>query len=253
MDGASEEEVRAGQLRREEIAGHISLKNVTFSYEGQETPVLRDISFDIKPGERVAFLGRIGSGKTTILRLVAGLYKPSSGLVLVDNADIRQIHPDDVRRNVSVVLQNPVLFSGTIKENLLMGNPHATDTELLAAVRASGAEGFIGALPGGFDFQMSEMSRELSVGMRQAIAIARGLVAKPRVLMLDEPTAPLDANSEKLLVKSLDEATKGMTMLCVTHRGAMLQIVDRIIVIEGGRIAVDGPRDEVLKKMQGQN
>ena len=250
MIGTTEEEQRAGQVRREKIAGHISFRNVTFSYEDQETPVLRDISFDIKPGERVAILGRVGCGKTTILRLISGLYKPSSGLVLVDNADIRQIHPDDVRRNISVVLQNPVLFSGTIKENILMGNPDATDADLLEAARLSGAETFIGSLPGGFDFQLSEMGRELSVGMRQSLAIARGLIVKPQILMLDEPTAPMDANSEQALINSLDEETKGITMLCVTHRGAMLRIMDRIIVIEGGRIVMDGPRDDVLKKIQ---
>lgn len=250
MIGTTEEEQRAGQVRREKIAGHISFRNVTFSYEDQETPVLRDISFDIKPGERVAILGRVGCGKTTILRLISGLYKPSSGLVLVDNADIRQIHPDDVRRNISVVLQNPVLFSGTIKENILMGNPDATDADLLEAARLSGAETFIGLLPGGFDFQLSEMGRELSVGMRQSLAIARGLIVKPQILMLDEPTAPMDANSEQALINSLDKETKGITMLCVTHRGAMLRIMDRIIVIEGGRIVMDGPRDDVLKKIQ---
>lgn len=250
MIGITEEERRAGQVRREKIAGHISFRNVTFSYEDQETPVLRDISFDIKPGERVAILGRVGCGKTTILRLISGLYKPSSGLVLVDNADIRQIHPDDVRRNISVVLQNPVLFSGTIKENILMGNPDATDADLLEAARLSGAETFIGSLPGGFDFQLSEMGRELSVGMRQSLAIARGLIVKPQILMLDEPTAPMDANSEQALINSLDKETKGITMLCVTHRGAMLRIMDRIIVIEGGRIVMDGPRDDVLKKIQ---
>ncbi len=253
MTGATEEEQRSGQVRREKIAGQISFRNVSFSYEDQETPVIRDISFDIKPGERVAILGRVGCGKTTILRLVSGLYKPTSGLVLVDNADIRQIHPDDVRRNISVVLQNPVLFSGTVKENILMGNPDATDEDLLEAARISGAETFIGLLPGGFDFQLSEMGRELSVGMRQSLAIARGLIVKPQILMLDEPTAPMDANSEQALINSLDEETKGITMLCVTHRGAMLRIVDRIIVIEGGRIALDGPRDDVLKKIQSQS
>ena len=253
MTGATEEEQRSGQVRREKIAGQISFRNVSFSYEDQETPVIRDISFDIKPGERVAILGRVGCGKTTILRLVSGLYKPTSGLVLVDNADIRQIHPDDVRRNISVVLQNPVLFSGTVKENILMGNPDATDEDLLEAARISGAETFIGLLPGGFDFQLSEMGRELSVGMRQSLAIARGLIVKPQILMLDEPTAPMDANSEQALINSLDEETKGITMLCVTHRGAMLRIMDRIIVIEGGRIALDGPRDDVLKKIQSQS
>ncbi len=252
MVGTTDEEERSGQVRRENLRGDVSFRNVTFTYDGQETPTLRDVSFDIRQGERVGIVGRIGTGKTTILRLIAGLHKPDSGLVLVDNADIRQIQPDDVRRNISVVLQNPVMFTGTIRDNLLMGNPEATDEELLEAVRVSGAEGFIGALPGGFDFPLTERGRELSVGMRQSLAIARGLIAKPKILMLDEPTAPLDSGSERALVQSLDAATKGMTMVCVTHRGAMLDIVDRIMVVEGGRIVLDGPRQSVLSKLRGE-
>lgn len=252
MVGTTDEEERSGQVRRENLRGDVSFRNVTFTYDGQETPTLRDVSFDIRQGERVGIVGRIGTGKTTILRLIAGLHKPDSGLVLVDNADIRQIQPDDVRRNMAIVLQNPVMFTGTIRDNLLMGNPEANDEELLEAVRVSGAEGFIGALPGGFDFPLTERGRELSVGMRQSLAIARGLIAKPKILMLDEPTAPLNSGSERALVQSLDAATKGMTMVCVTHRGAMLDIVDRIMVVEGGRIVLDGPRQSVLAKLRGE-
>jgi ATP-binding cassette subfamily C protein LapB len=246
-----DEEQRSTRVKRETLDGKINFRNVTFAYEGQETPVISDVTLDIKPGERVGILGRIGSGKTTLLRLLAGLYKPDQGLVLVDNADIRQIRPDDVRKNMSIVFQNPVLFSGSIRDNLLMGNPEATDEELLSSVRAAGCEQFIGMLPGGFDFPLTERGRELSVGMRQSLAVARALIAKPSILLLDEPTAPLDAGTEKTLVNSLDEATKGMTVICVTHRGAMLQMVDRLIIIEGGKVAMDGPRDEILKKING--
>lgn len=170
----------------------------------------------------------------------------------MDNADIRQIRPDDVRANLSVVLQNPVLFSGTVRQNLLMGNPDASDADLLDAVEKSGADRFIGLLPGGFDFPLSEGGRELSVGMRQSLAIARGLIARPRILMLDEPTAALDAGTETTLVKSLDEATRGMTVVCVTHRGAMLQMLERLIVVDAGRIIIDGPRDHVLESLKAQ-
>ena len=246
-----DEEQRSTRVKRETLDGKINFRNVTFAYEAQETPVISDVTLDIKPGERVGILGRIGSGKTTLLRLLAGLYKPDQGLVLVDNADIRQIRPDDVRKNMSIVFQNPVLFSGSIRDNLLMGNPEATDEELLSSVRAAGCEQFIGMLPGGFDFPLTERGRELSVGMRQSLAVARALIAKPSILLLDEPTAPLDAGTEKTLVNSLDEATKGMTVICVTHRGAMLQMVDRLIIIEGGKVAMDGPRDEILKKING--
>ena len=252
MTDELDEEVRSTRVKREKLEGKISFRNVTFAYEGQETSVINDISLDIKPGERVGILGRIGSGKTTILRLLAGLYKPDQGLVLVDNADIRQIRPEDVRKNMSIVFQNPVLFSGSIRDNLLMGNPEATDEDLLYCVRAAGCEQFIGMLPGGFDFPLTERGRELSVGMRQSLAVARALIAKPNILLLDEPTAPLDAGTEKTLVDSLDEATKGMTVICVTHRGAMLQLVDRLIIIEGGKVAMDGPRDKILKKINAQ-
>lgn len=249
LRGSTEEEERTGYLSRERLNGDISFSNVSFTYEGQETPTLEQVSFDIAAGERVAILGRIGTGKTTILRLLAGLYKPQSGLVTIDRADVRQIQPDDLRHNLAVVFQNPVLFSGSIRENLLMGAPDATDADLLDCVRAAGAEGFVGALPGGFDFTLTERGQELSSGMRQSLAVARALIAKPSVLLLDEPTAALDAASEQALVKTLDEATRGITTLFVTHRGAMLQMADKVIVVDGGRIVAQGPRDEVLQRV----
>jgi len=250
LSGKTDEEERAGRLKREKLNGDISFRHVNFTYEGQENPTLNDVGFDIKAGERVAILGRIGTGKTTILRLLAGLHKPDAGMVMVDNADVRHIRPEDLRRNMSIVFQNPVLFSGSIRENLLMGAPDATDEDLLDAVRAAGAESFIGTLPGGFDFPLTERGRELSSGMRQSLAIARALLAKPSLLLLDEPTASLDAGSEQALVSSLDSATRGITTVFVTHRGSMLQIADRVMVVEAGRIVANGPRDEVLEKLQ---
>ncbi len=250
LDGKTDEEERSGRLKREKLNGDISFRHVNFTYEGQENPTLNDVGFEIQAGERVAILGRIGTGKTTILRLLAGLHKPDAGMVMMDNADVRHIRPQDLRRNMSIVFQNPVLFSGSIRENLLMGAPDASDEDLLDAVRAAGAEGFIGTLPGGFDFPLTERGRELSSGMRQSLAIARALLAKPSVLLLDEPTASLDAGSEQALVASLDTATRGITTVFVTHRGSMLQIADRVMVVDGGRIVANGPRDEVLQKLQ---
>lgn len=250
LGGETEEESRANRLRREKINGDVDFQHVQFTYEGQENPTLLDVSFKAAAGERIAILGRIGSGKTTILRLLAGLHKPSNGIVMLDNADVRQIQPDDLRRNLSIVFQNPVLFSGSIRENLLMGAPDASDADLLDAAKAAGADNFIGQLPGGFDFPLTERGRELSSGMRQALAVARALIAKPSILLLDEPTASLDAGTEQALVNSLDAATKGITTIFVTHRGSMLQMADRILVVEGGRIIADGPRDEVLKRLQ---
>lgn len=242
----SEEEAAANQVERQVIKGDISFKNVTFTYEDQPEPVLTDLSFDIKAGQRMAIVGRIGSGKTTLLRLLCGLNPPDRGAVLIDNADIRQIRPDDVRRNIGVVLQNPVLFSGSIRDNILMGNPSASDEDLIEAARLSGAEAFIGMLPGGFDFPMSERGRELSVGMRQSVAIARALIGKPNILLMDEPTAPLDSSAEQQMVEHLDAATQGITTIFVTHRGAMLQLADTVLALEKGRIAAFGPKDDVL-------
>ena len=247
----TEEEARADFVKRPNLAGHVSFKNVTFSYEDQPDPVLQDIDFEIVSGKKVAILGRIGSGKTSLLRLMCGLHPPDKGVVLLDNADIRQIRPVDVRKNIGTVLQNPILFSGTIRDNLLMGKPDATDEELIEAARVSGSDAFIGLLPGGFDFPLSERGQELSAGMRQSIAIARAVISKPNILLMDEPTASMDTATEALIVDRLAEATKDTTCVFVTHRGAMLKMADHIIVMEKGQIALAGPRDKVLEKLQG--
>ena len=247
LGGTSEEEARADQVERPSIEGAVEFRNVTFTYEDQPEPVLSDVGFKLAPGERLAIVGRIGSGKTTLLRLLCGLNPPDRGAVLIDTADIRQIRPDDVRRNIGVVMQNPVLFSGSIRDNILMGNPDASDADLLEAAKQAGVDAFVSALPGGFDFPLSERGRELSVGMRQSVAIARALIGKPNILLMDEPTAPLDAQAEAAMVASLDAATKGLTTVFVTHRGAMLQMADKVLALENGRVAAFGPRDEVMK------
>ena len=166
--------------------------------------------------------------------------------MLIDTADIRQIRPDDVRRNIGVVMQNPILFSGSIRDNILMGNPDASDADLLEAARQAGVDAFI-SVPRWFRLSLSERGRELSVGMRQSVAIARALIGKPNILLMDEPTAPLDAQAEAAMVASLDVATKGLTTIFVTHRGAMLQMADKVLALENGRVAAFGPRDEVMK------
>jgi ATP-binding cassette subfamily C protein LapB len=247
LGGVSEEEARTDQVERPSMEGSVEFRNVTFTYERQPEPTLTDINFRIEPGERLAIVGRIGSGKTTLLRLICGLNPPDRGAVLIDTADIRQIRPDDVRRNIGVVMQNPVLFSGSIRDNIMMGNPDASDADLLEVAKQSGVEAFVSALPGGFDFPLSERGRELSVGMRQSVAIARALIGKPNILLMDEPTAPLDAQAEAAMVASLDAATRGLTTIFITHRGAMLQMADKVLAVENGRIAAFGPRDEVMK------
>ena len=173
--------------------------------------------------------------------------------MMLDDVDIQNLRPQDVRNNIGVVLQNPTLFSGTVRENLLMGNPDATDEELVAATEQTGANQFVGLLPNGFDFVLSERGQELSAGMRQSLAISRALIGNPPILLMDEPTASMDANTEAMIVASLDKVTKGKTMIFVTHRGPLGNIADRIVIIDSGRIVLHGPRDEVLEKLKGGN
>ena len=181
-----------------------------------------------------------------MLSLIAGINTASTGAVILDDADIVNLRPEDVRNNVGMVLR-PTLFPGTIRAHLLMGNPDATDEDLIKAADLSGAGQFIGMLPNGFDFVLSERGQELSAGMRQSLAIARAMIGHPNIILMDEPTSSMDGNSEANIVKNLDAATKGKTTIFVTHRGPLVGIADRIIIIEGGRIVMDGPRDEVCK------
>jgi ATP-binding cassette subfamily C protein LapB len=169
---------------------------------------------------------------------------------MLDNTDIRNMRHEDIRKNVGIVLQNPMLFSGTVRENLLMGNPDASDEDLLKAAEMSGASAFIGMLPNGFDFVLSERGQELSAGMRQSIAIARAMIGNPSIYLMDEPTSSMDSNTEVALVRQLDQATKGKTTIFVTHRGPLVNIADRIMVVEAGQIVIDGPRDAVLNKLK---
>ena len=246
------DETRIDMVKRPNLEGTVSASNVSFAYPGTATQVLHDISFSLEAGERCAILGRIGCGKTTLFRLLCGLFPPDSGLVLIDNADIRQVRPEDVRKNVGVVLQNPTLFSGSVRDNMLMGKPNASDQELIASIKKVGGEKIISSLPGGFDFVLSEGGRELSSGMRQTLAVARALIGNPSILLMDEPTASLDSQSETALVKHLDVSTRGITSIFITHRGSMLQMADKVMLMNQGRIAMFGPRDEVISAIQKQ-
>lgn len=246
MAGAGE---NAATLRRPRLAGGIRFHNVSFRYPGRQRPALDNVSFTIAPGERVAIIGRVGSGKSTITRLALGLYQPEDGAVLIDGSDIRQLHPDDIAANIGSVLQDVVLLSGSIRDNIALGDPAITDAEVLRAGRLAGAHDFIGQLADGYDRQLADRGEGLSGGQRQAIAIARALAGDKPILLMDEPTSAMDTQSETELIDRLADAREGRTLLLVTHRQSLLRLCTRILVIDGGRIIADGPRDDVLRAL----
>lgn len=232
-----------------ELAGNIELRKVSFRYPGQAEAALNDISLRISPGEKVAILGRMGSGKSTIARLVLGLYPPADGLVLIDGTDMRQLDPAGYRARIGVALQESVLLSGTIRENILLGRAGVDDAEMLRVAQITGAHDFIGTMANGYDLTLTDRGESLSGGQRQAIALARALIGSPRVMVFDEPTSAMDAQTEARLIKRLAVELADRTVLLITHRPPMLRLVDRVIVVDDGRIVADGPRDTVLGKM----
>ncbi|MFZ4690643.1 MAG: type I secretion system permease/ATPase [Polymorphobacter sp.] len=249
MSAGGEVAADANPVRRQRLEGRIAFKNVVFHYPGTTTRVLDDVSFEISPGEKVAIVGRVGSGKSTIARLVLGLYQPSEGQVLIDGADVRQLHPDDLRRNIGSVLQDVTLFSGSIRDNIALGDPAIDDAELLRLAKLSGTHDFVGQLANGFDLKLADRGEGLSGGQRQSIAIARALGNRPPVIIFDEPSSAMDSQSENALVSRLEAELKDRTFLLVTHRQPMLKLVDRIIILNAGKIAVQGPRDDVLRSL----
>ncbi len=249
MTMQSEVDPNRDYFSRPNLQGKIEFRDVSFAYDGGAVRALDDISFTIEPGERVAILGKNGSGKSTIVRQITGIFEPTEGSVLVDDTDIRQIHPTDLRANIGSVLQDVCLFSGSIKENIALGLEGLCDEDILRAAKIAGVHDFVGATAGGYDQRLAERGEGLSGGQRQAIALARALVSKPSILLLDEPSSALDSQAEAALIARLDQATRGRTLLVVTHRMSMVKLVDRVIVLDRGRVVVDGPRDSVLHAM----
>ncbi len=234
-------------LSRPRLEGRISFDNVTFSYPDAAVETLRGVSFRIEPGEKVAILGRIGCGKSTIARLILGLYAPTSGKVLIDGTDIGQIDPGDLRRNIGVVLQDLWLFSGTVRDNIAIGAVRPRDAEVLEAARIAGVHDFIKRHPMGYDLPLAERGEGLSGGQRQAITLARALIGRPPVLLLDEPTSAMDVQAEAAVIARLKEAAGDRTQIVITHRTSLLDLVDRVIVIEDGKVVVDGPKGQLAR------
>jgi len=237
-------------MPRPVLKGGIEFQGVTFAYPNSSVAALDNISFRIQPGEKVGIIGRIGSGKTTLEKLILKLYAPTSGAVLIDGIDLNQIDPADVRRAVGYVPQDPVLFYGTLKHNLTIASPFATDEDVLAAATLAGVDEFAASHPEGYDMIVGERGDSLSGGQRQSIAIARALVNDPQILLLDEPSSNMDHQSESQLKTRLRAASQDKTLILVTHRTSLLELVDRLMVIDHGRLVADGPKAQVVEALR---
>lgn len=243
---------RSQQVHRPHLKGDYEIKSANFRYNPQEPSATLDIAqLRIQAGEKVAILGRNGAGKSTLLQLLAGMQMPQQGQVMLDGLKLSVIDPSDVRRDVALLNQNASLFYGTLRENITMGMPHASEDELLRALRLSGAESLVQQLTRGLDHPILEGGKGLSGGQRQTLLLARTLIREPSVLLLDEPTAWLDDASERQLIDQLAPWLRQRTLVVATHRPAVLQWVDRIVVLDGGRVVADGPRDRMMAGARG--
>ncbi len=240
----------AAFLSRPSFRGDIEFREVSFSYPGTEQDALTKVSFKIKAGEHVALLGRMGSGKSTINKLILGLYQPTSGAILIDGIDARQIDPAELRRSVGYVQQDTHLFYGSLRDNLTISAPHENDAAVLAAAHAGGIDGFVNAHPKGFDMLVGERGETLSGGQRQGVGIARALIKKPSMLLLDEPTSAMDHSGEDEVKRRLAEHSVGKTVVLISHRSALYDLVERIIVIDSGRVVADGPKTQVTEALR---
>ena len=238
-------------VEKPDFNGVIEFKEVTFKYPNTDVEVLKDISFKINPGENVAFIGRIGSGKSTIQKLILGLYEPDSGQVLIDGIDIKQMDPADLRKNIGYVSQDIMLFRGTLKDNITYRATHASDASMIRAAQISTTAEFVKKHPKGYEMPVGERGAGLSGGQRQSIGVARAFLLDSPIMLLDEPTNAMDQITEAKLLSNLEEALKDKTSIFVTQKMALLKIVDRVIVLNDGKIIVDAPKEEALKQLQG--
>ena len=250
MQLPSENQDQAACMDFGELASEFVMDNVSFSYPGSQTPALDHVSLHIRPGEKVGIIGKMGSGKSSLGKLLIGLYRPSEGSVSFGGVDISQLATADLRSRVGFLPQEVILFYGTVRDNIALGDPTINDHLVIRASAISGVADFVRKHPAGYGAQVGEQGRNLSGGQRQAVGLARALVRDPDVLILDEPTSNMDVDSERIVQQRLAPATRNKTLILITHRLSMLRIVDRLIVMDGGRIIMDGPRDVVLRKLQ---
>ncbi|WP_420915714.1 type I secretion system permease/ATPase [Marinomonas pontica] len=237
-------------VHRPSFKGSFQFEAVDFAYPDQEQAAVSSINFTIQQGEKVAIIGRIGSGKSTLGKLMTGLYTPGSGAIRIDGVDLRQVNPTDLRRNVGAVSQDVNLFYGSIKDNIVMGVPYMEDDAIIRAADLSGVSEFANRKPSGLDSNVGERGALLSGGQRQSIAIARALLFDPPILILDEPTASMDNTTEARMKRRLMEGIKDKTLILITHKASMLDMVDRIIVMDNGRLIADGPKAQVHEALR---
>lgn len=237
-------------VHRTQFQGAIEFKDVVFAYPGREQPVLKKVNLRIRPGEKIGVIGRVGSGKTTLEKLVLNLWRPTDGQVLVDGVDTRQLDPAELRRAIGFVPQDISLFYGTLRHNITLGAPFADDAAVLAAADLAGVADFANTHPQGYDMLVGERGESLSGGQRQAVAIARALLTDPPILLLDEPTSSMDHQSEERLKTRLAVYARNKTVILVTHRTSLLDLVDRLIVMDNGQIVADGPKAQVIEALQ---
>jgi ATP-binding cassette subfamily B protein len=233
-------------VRRARFEGNVRFEDVSFEY-GRLDPVLRDVSLDVKPGECVAILGATGSGKSVLMSLIPRFYDVSRGRLLIDGIDVRHLHLDDLRRNIGTVFQESFLFSNTVAANIAFGHPDATQAQVERAARVAAAHDFIMDLPKGYETVLGESGNSLSGGQRQRLAIARAVLLEPAILLLDDPTAAIDSETEHEIFEALDRAIAGRTTFIVAHRLSTLRRADLIIVLENGRIVQKGTHSELIK------
>jgi ATP-binding cassette subfamily C protein LapB len=237
-------------IQHPNFEGRIEFNNVSFTYPDETKPALNNVSFIIEPGEKVGIIGRIGSGKTTIQKLILGFYKPTEGAILIDGIDITQLDPAELRRNINYVPQDVTLFSGDVRENISYKAPYIEDSAILKAARLAGVDDFIKQHPSGYSLKVNEGGSSLSGGQRQSIGVARALLLESAIYLFDEPTNAMDAKTEQVMIDKLKQGILKSTSLLVTHKMSLLQLTDRLMVMDNGKVIADGQKQTVLEALK---
>lgn len=253
IDGIMQSDVEREEgekfVERPAFKGKIEFQGVSFAYPNTDRKILDEVSFVINPGESVGIIGTNGSGKTTLEKLILGLYEPSDGAILLDGIDIKQIDPADLRRNIAYVPQEVILFAGTLKDNIILRSPDASDEEIVYASKISGVSTFVDTHPMGYDMPVGERGDGLSGGQKQSISIARAFISPAPIILLDEPTNSMDSTNEMNFLRAINEHKKGHTCLIISHKNSLINLTERLILLDHGKVVLDGPKAEVIKQL----